>query len=329
MVPLFVVVAPDARTGKTYLVNLIGLIATGTIPVRNAGAKNPEEFEKRVETAALAGRAVFHLNNLPRGMVVDSERLQELCTEGLVNIRKLGKHEEGDCDCRATTAFLNGNNILLAADLVPRSVTCQLDARSEHPEERTFKTNPMNVVRAGRGKYLAAAITILRAWHFARQEDVTHVQGKKHKRVAGFEQWSKVVQQAMIWLDMEDPMGKMEEMRAADPTEENLVDLIDAVALAFRRELKEVNSKLQRVFNVRECKDLAQSNPKLEEMMLFHGRPNDKHFATLLMNARDKIRNGLCIRLAVKDDKRGRIALKALPKLLQRLKIATHSSGST
>jgi hypothetical protein len=39
---------------------------------------------------------------------------------------QLGRHEEGTCDCRAPTGFLNGNNILLTKDLVPRSVTIRL-----------------------------------------------------------------------------------------------------------------------------------------------------------------------------------------------------------
>jgi hypothetical protein len=105
-VPLFVITTPKARTGKTYLAELIAFIATGIKPVPTRAAENKEEFEKRIETAALSGRAILHLNNLPNGMTVRSECLAELVTEGQVTVRKLGRFEEGLLDCRATTVFI-------------------------------------------------------------------------------------------------------------------------------------------------------------------------------------------------------------------------------
>src|SRR5262249_1335016 len=102
-VPLFAIVGTEPRTGKTYLVTLISLIAMGHVPISQGGSEKKEELEKRIETAALAGRPILHLNNLPNGMVVESERLSELSTEGAVYIRALGRHEERLCDCRGTT----------------------------------------------------------------------------------------------------------------------------------------------------------------------------------------------------------------------------------
>jgi hypothetical protein len=121
-VPIFLITATEPRTGKTYLVHVIAMLATGHIPPSTAGAseERPDELEKRIETAALSGRPIMHLNNLPNGMVLQSERLSELSTEGICNIRKLGRHEEGECDCRSTTVILNGNNVHVAGDLVLR-----------------------------------------------------------------------------------------------------------------------------------------------------------------------------------------------------------------
>jgi putative DNA primase/helicase len=163
-VPLFAIVGTEPRTGKTYLVTLIAFIATGHVPISVSGSEKKEELEKRIETAALSGRPILHLNNLPNGMVVESERLSELSTEGVVYIRKLGRHEEGVCDCRATTVFLNGNNILVAADLVLRTATCRLNPQREDPEEIKHDFDPMEQVRADRGRYLAAVFTIARAF---------------------------------------------------------------------------------------------------------------------------------------------------------------------
>src|SRR5262249_37667144 len=84
VVPIFAVIAPDPRTGKTFLVHLIAVLATGHRPVPTAGARKQEEFEKRIETAALSGRAIMHLNNLPNGMTVESEALGQFCTENKI-----------------------------------------------------------------------------------------------------------------------------------------------------------------------------------------------------------------------------------------------------
>ena len=184
-------------------------------------------MEKRIETAGLQGRPILHLNNLPNGMMVESEALAQLSTEGVIYIRKLGRHEEGLCDCRATTAFLNGNNIVIAEDLVPRTVLCQLNARLERPESRTFAGDPIKRVRADRGRYLGAVFTIVRAFMAAG------CPRQPHKIVAGFEQWSRLVQQPLIWLGEQDPFGGMDELRALDPKHEELQALLDALKKHF------------------------------------------------------------------------------------------------
>jgi putative DNA primase/helicase len=296
VVPMFAVVAPDPRTGKTFLVELICVLATGHRPVSTAGSGDLKELEKRIETAALSGRAVIHLNNLPNGMTVESERLSELCTEGRVFIRKLGRHEEGLCDCRGTTIFLNGNNVVIAADLVPRTVVCRLDARLEEPGARTFAFDPIELVRRDRAKYLAAIFTIVRAFKAAgspKPEEMT--------RVAGFEDWSRTVQQPLMWLGEADPLGEMKSARALDPTTEELRRLLDALKKYFAPE---------EFFTVAHCERLAEEGqhdsmgrpsykrPDLREEMISHGKINAISFGFKLRRHRDRILDGWSVRVA-------------------------------
>jgi putative DNA primase/helicase len=296
VVPIFAVVAPDPRTGKTFLVELICVIATGHRPVSTAGSNDLTELEKRIETAALSGRAVIHLNNLPNGMTVESERLSELCTEGLVYIRKLGRHEEGLCDCRGTTMFLNGNNIVVAADLVPRTAICRLDARMEEPGARTFAFDPIELVRRDRAKYLAAIFTVVRAFKAAGSPEP-----KKMTRVAGFEDWSRTVQQPLMWLGEADPLGEMKSARALDPSIEELRRLLDALKKYFAP---------KEFFTAADCARLAEESqtdsigrrefkrPDLREEMSSHGKIDALSFGVKLRRHRDRILDGWSLRIA-------------------------------
>jgi putative DNA primase/helicase len=251
-------------------------------------------MEKRVETAALAGRPIIHLNNLPNGMTLESEALSQLSSEGIVAIRKLGKHEEGRCDCRATTVFVNGNNISIAADLVPRTPVCRLVTGLEQPETRSFKTDPIKVVRGDRGGYLAAVFTIVRAFLAAGSP-----RPDKINVIAGYEGWSRYVQQPLIWLGMDDPFGNLDETRALDPTEGELQRLFD-VLVKYRAELGDS-------FTVSKCLELAEEKmtdpaggsryrrPDLRDLMTSNGRIDTQAFGYLLRRHRDRVRNGLKI----------------------------------
>ena len=281
-VPIFLVNAPEARTGKTYLVCLITVLATGHIPPSTAGAseERPDEIEKRIETAALSGRPIMHLNNLPNGMVLDSARPSELCTEGYVTIRMLGRHEEGLCDCRATTVFLNGNNVRVAGDLVLRTLECRLDAKSEEPEKRTFDFDPIAAVRNDRGAYLGAIFTIVRAFVAAGAP-----KPKAMHSVAGFEPWARLVQQPLMWLGMADPCGNITSMREMDIQSDELQRLHEVL-----REILNPDDK----FTVAMCKRKAEEMranafgktefkwPELRDLMTFHGRINERLFGRLL-----------------------------------------------
>lgn len=298
-VPLFLITAPDPRTGKTFLVNLIGFIATGSIPISTAGAEKKEEFEKRIETAALAGRVILHLNNLPNGMCVESDRLAELATEGKVVIRKLGRHEEGMLDCRSTTCFLNGNNVGVSEDLVPRTVSCRLDAAREDPEARTFKFNPIAEVEKNRGEWLACAFTIIRAYRLAPESEKEEVR-TKIKRVAGFEQWSEIAQQPLVWLGLADPMAGMEDMKGMDPKQELIERTQGALYDCFENE----------PFTVKQCEERARAggpsnNLTLRDLMSVNGQINTRAFGCMLRSYRNKIRGGLKIELAKADPAHG------------------------
>jgi hypothetical protein len=213
--PGFLFLAPESGTGKTYLVEVISTIATGRAPMAVVGIENKEEMEKRLSAVAFAAMPIVSLNNLDFNL--ESSLLNQMISEGIVGIRLFGKNDQLiSCDCRGTTFFANGNNILVVGDLVRRTLTANIDAKMENPEQREFKFDPVEYVKADRGKYLAAIFTIVRAYMAADDKPT------KVKPLAGFNGWSKLVRYPLLWLGKTDVIGTMEAARQNDPVREGL-----------------------------------------------------------------------------------------------------------
>lgn len=63
-----------------------------------------------------------------------------------------------------TTLVVTGNHLEAAGDLVRRMLRADLNVEEERPELRQFKNNPLATLRRERGRYVAAALTVVQAW---------------------------------------------------------------------------------------------------------------------------------------------------------------------
>jgi putative DNA primase/helicase len=222
--PLFFITKPEAGTGGSYFVRLVSTLATGEPATPLIASSDPKELHKELSAKAREGRPILNLNNLTFDL--ESPLLCQIVTEGEVDIRPFGRNDRTiRCDCRSTTAIANGNNVHLVGDLVRRAITIRLNAKQERPELRKFKLNPVEMIRAERGKYLAAVFTIARA-HVAAGSPVK--QGAEVP--AGFEKWSRKVLQPLLWLGLANPMDSMKEARELDPERSALRARHDAIA---------------------------------------------------------------------------------------------------
>jgi hypothetical protein len=305
--PMFLITAPEPRSGKTYLAQLVGMISTGHIPINTAGSADPVEMEKWIETAALVGRSIIHLNNLPDGMTIDSMALAQMSSEGNFVPRLLGAHKEGEVDCRATTTFANGINIRLAAALTERFLLCRIDNKMADPGSRVYEHNPISTVQGDLGKYIAACLIVGRAYLAADKPKVPN-----RIAVAGFEGWERIVQMPLMWLGCADPRGNRDQLRAADPSRDELSRLLRALRLAFNNQGTE--------FKVADCTEKAAENiympekvakyPALRELMMVKGNIDGSRFGRMLNRhlgrlGDDDENKGWSIGLASADKKRG------------------------
>jgi putative DNA primase/helicase len=206
--PLHAATAPTRGTGKSYLFDTAAAIATGErCPVINAG-RNEEETEKRLGAELMSGQPIILVDNLNGDFSGDF--LCSAIERPVVKPRVLGRSENKRIE-NHSTFFANGNNLRLVGDVVRRAVTCSLDANMERPELRQFRGNPVAAILSDRGRYVAACLTVVRAYLEAGCPNPCPT-------LASFDDWSRLVRSALVWLGCTDPCDTMDKSMVDDPT---------------------------------------------------------------------------------------------------------------
>lgn len=186
-VPLVLINAPQARTGKSLLANVVSLIATGREAPMEGAPSSEDEFDKRILTLLLSGRTFVCFDNLERDL--KSHHLAMAITAQHYGGRILGQSEEAQVAVRVTWCG-TGNGITLAGDLPWRVLWVRLDAKTYRPAERSgFRHDRLpEWIRENRGRLLWAALTLARGWYAygcPRPEGIV--------RWGGFDQWQHII----------------------------------------------------------------------------------------------------------------------------------------
>jgi putative DNA primase/helicase len=283
--PLFFLVAPNSGTGKSYLVKLISIIATGRPAPVLGGSDDPKEMEKRLSSAARKASPILAMTNL--SIDLESDALNQMITDGIVEVRVFGKNELVECDCRGMTVFVDGNNIRLVGDLVRRALTATMNAKMERPETRTFKYDPVGLALADRGKYLAAIFTIARAYMAAREPTPDGA-----TPLAGFEEWSRKIRYPLMWLGLTDPAESMEEARDLDPQRTALRELIAALARHIGVGTEFTAADVHQKILIVDARGLCANQDLFDVFSRDGRRATPKSIGNTLMRARDKVSDG-------------------------------------
>jgi putative DNA primase/helicase len=226
MVPMHALTAPTAGSGKSHFVDVAAAIATGRVcPVASAG-RDETETEKRLGGLLLAGFAVISLDNLSDQ--ISGDLLCQAVERPVIRLRPLGTSEISEIESRATL-FATGNNLIVAGDMTRRTLLGHLDAQMERPEERQFRFDPVQRVISDRGTYVAACLSIPRAYLLAGCPG-------KLPQLASFGAWSDLVRSALVWLGCADPAQSIQEARRSDPVLDTLRQVLDAWRRCFDKE---------------------------------------------------------------------------------------------
>jgi hypothetical protein len=163
LAPGLMVNAPSvsgAGRGKGLLVRSICAIAFGIRPRAFTAGGERNELDKRLDGELVEANQVSFLDNV-NGLTLNSDLLASVLTERPARVRVLGETRMVMLNSTAFVA-ITGNGLRVSLDLARRFIVCELDARCEDPEARSFPSGFVETINKRRAELLAAAVTIWR-----------------------------------------------------------------------------------------------------------------------------------------------------------------------
>jgi hypothetical protein len=224
--PMVHVRAHAVGSGKSYLCALITAFATPQRGTPTTFPTDDEECRKLLLAELLRAPAVVEFDNITSDILPHKSLCIALTSE-FMSGRILGLSKTATVGTRAL--FLSsGNNVVPIKDMARRCITINLNPEVEIPAARTFKRpNLIEEVLHERERCVSAAITIILAWILAGKPRV------KCKPLSGFDEWSDLCRQPLLWLGCADPVASVFEAIKEDPDREQLGRLLTAWQAVF------------------------------------------------------------------------------------------------
>jgi putative DNA primase/helicase len=224
--PGFGFTSPVPGSGKGLLCDTIAYLAHGRQP-SSLTQGSEEETEKRISSALMRGDLVILIDNIIES--ITGAKLLSVLTQQSADLRPLGTSRLVAHDTR-TLFLLNGINLTIPGDMCRRILVCGIDPECEHPERRAFDFDPLERVKQNRGKYVMAALTILRAYFIEREEMWLRAAFGKQvdarpEPLGSYVDWSRWVRDALLWLGQADPVTTIDTSKRLDPVAERIADV--------------------------------------------------------------------------------------------------------
>ena len=204
-VPLSLIDAPQAGTGKSLLARVVSMINTGQSAAMMTAPGSDEEWRKRLTASLLSGSNLIIVDNVEGALNAPS--LAAALTTDIWTDRLLGVSEMVTLAQRATW-IANGNNIRPGGDLPRRCYWIRLDAKTSRPWQRTGFRFPDLIawVASHRREYVSALLLLARAWFVAGQPE------GNTPTLGGFESWTRMVGGILSHAGVPGFLGNLEAM---------------------------------------------------------------------------------------------------------------------
>jgi hypothetical protein len=224
--------APKQGSGKTYLCECLGILATGKRPAISPPIQNNEdEIRKTVLSMLMQGTRFIVWDNIMGHF--DSGVLASLFTGGSFSARQLGKSEQLVIPNRALFT-MTGNNLSLGSELGRRVLTCRLDTGEENPSKVKRDLSEMGgllpdaYIKQNRPALVSAALTIISAYLNSGDGLFDDVAPDK---TISYEEWDTLARQPVVWLaqsveGLADPKQVLDDNMTNDPEHETLAAVL-------------------------------------------------------------------------------------------------------
>ncbi|WP_194270022.1 hypothetical protein [Candidatus Methylospira mobilis] len=224
--PMIHVRAHMVGSGKSYLCKLITAFATPQRGTPTSFPADDEECRKLLLAELLRAPAVIEFDNLT-GDLLPHKSLCTALTSEYMSGRILGVSKTATVVTRSLF-MSSGNNVGPIQDMARRCITINLSPECEIPAARSFqRPDLVREVLRERGRYVSAALTLVRAWIVAGRP-MTDC-----KSLASYGDWSNLCRQPLMWLGCADPTASVFEAMAEDPDRETLSRLQTAWLAVF------------------------------------------------------------------------------------------------
>jgi hypothetical protein len=284
-VPLFLVEATAAGTGKTLLCDLISRIATGRDMIRSAYHHDPIEMDKRIVSTALGGIRVTMLDNVSGAF--GNSSLDNALTGRWYQGRILGQSEMTPPLLLDTVFVATGNNLNFHGDLFRRIIPCRLESPYERPDKDKTEFAIQDIrqyVLDNRASLLRDAFIVCRAYIRA---------GCPHSLPTNvYGAWTRIVRGAVVWVMGADPMEGQADLAEADVARSGRATLIEGFAelLLDITPGKPVKMTGNQILNILKDPRFADRYEVLREgisILWSHGLPSSGSLGKRLMNMRN------------------------------------------
>jgi hypothetical protein len=205
-IPLALIDAPKAGTGKGLLADTAALIATGNAASNLTAPDDDDEWDKRITALLMQGRSIICIDNL-KGML-QSAALDSTLTSDEKEGRVLGYSKMVKVANRATW-LATGNNIKLGGDLARRCYRIRLDPQVSRPWMRTgFKHDDLATwVLEHRAELIGAILTLARAWFLAGKPLDPQIPA-----LGTFTNWARMLGGILKFVGIPDFLGNLEKL---------------------------------------------------------------------------------------------------------------------
>lgn len=191
------------------------LPATAFIP-------NDEEMRKELLAKLLESPAVIKWDEMKSDLLPAKALLSALSSERIEG-RRQGQSQIIKVSTRTLMLFA-GNNVFPVDDMRRRIITSNIDPQMEDPATRVFRTDHLNDLRTQRGRYIMAALTVIRAWLMAGKPVAAGHPGT----VNGYNEWSDWCRQPLLWLGYPDTAANMFDVLKFDLAKDELERVMEA-----------------------------------------------------------------------------------------------------